>query len=94
MGEVPRSLHMDADISRRLDEEAQRQSVSADSIAEQAIERYLVDQDVERRILRQRAAEADKGVFISAEAMLRWMEELDDDIDAPAPKPDVFIPPR
>ncbi|MBX3570703.1 MAG: hypothetical protein KF914_21775 [Rhizobiaceae bacterium] len=90
MGEVPRSLRIDAELSRRLDEEARRQDVPADSIAEQAIERYLGDQEAERRILRERALAADRGVFISSEAMLRWLGELDDNIDAPAPAPDVF----
>lgn len=39
-------------------------------------------------------AQADKGVFISLEAMLDWMERLDANPDATPPEPDVFLPPR
>lgn len=91
MGEVPLSLHIKAETSRRLEDEAQRQDVSSDEIAEQAIDWYVESQERERQLLRERAAEADKGVFISSGAMLRWMEELETNIDAPAPAPDVFI---
>ena len=91
MGEVPLSLHVTAKLKGDLEQEAERQHVSADDIAEEAISWYIESQERERQILRERAAEADKGVFISSEAMLAWMEELETNIDAPAPKPDIFI---
>lgn len=90
MGEVPRSLHMDAELSRRLDEEARRQDVSADSIAEEAIEQYLDFEARKREMIRTALAEADKGVFISEEAMSRWVESWDTDNELPPPKPDIF----
>lgn len=52
----------------------------------------LLDRD--RGITGERIVEADKGAFISEEAMMRWMDLLEDDIEAPAPEPDVFFPPR
>jgi len=94
MGEVPLSLHIKAETNRRLKEEAQRQDVSADNIAEQAIDWYVESQELERQILQQRAAEADKGVFISSEAMLRWMKERLEGKKTPQPAPDVFLKPR
>ena len=35
-------------------------------------------------------AEADKGVFVSAEAVHRWMESWDTDNELPIPEPDIF----
>ena len=45
--------------------------------------------DVEERI-----AEADKGVFISSEAMLHWIESWGTENELPPPEPDVFLKPH
>jgi predicted transcriptional regulator len=94
MGEVPLSLHVTAKLKDNLEQEAQRQHVSADDIAEQAISWYIENQQRERQILRERAAEADKGVFVSSEAMLAWMEKRLKGEQAPPPQPDTFLKPR
>ena len=94
MGEVPLSLHVDAELKKKLEEEARSQNVSADDLAERAIESYLEVRGVEREILKQRIAEADKGVFISGEAMHRWIESWGTENELPPPEPDVFLPPR
>ncbi|HMM64085.1 MAG: hypothetical protein WA975_11325 [Mesorhizobium sp.] len=94
MGEVPLSLHVDAQLKERLDNEARLQNLSADDLAQRAIEDFLELQEREREILRERLAEADKGVFISGEAMHRWIESWGTDNELPPPEPDVFLPPR
>jgi predicted transcriptional regulator len=94
MGEVPLSLHVDAELKKKLEEEARSQNVSADDLAERAIESYLEVRGAEREILKQRIAEADKGVFISGEAMHRWIESWGTENELPPPEPDVFLPPR
>ena len=57
--------------------------------------RDLIRRDQERdvRDVRLQAAisEADKGAFISAEAIHRWMEQLDSDPDTEPPEADVFV---
>ncbi len=94
MGEVPLSLHVDAQLKERLDNEARLQNLSADDLAQRAIEDFLELQEREREILRERLAEADKGVFISGEAMHQWIESWGTDNELPPPEPDVFLPPR
>jgi predicted transcriptional regulator len=94
MGEVPLSLHVTAKLKGDLEQEAHLLHVSESEVVEKAVEFYLDQQALKRQILKEAAAEADKGVFISSEAMLAWMEELETDIDAPAPKPDIFLQPR
>jgi predicted transcriptional regulator len=55
---------------------------------------FLKTSETERRLLKERIAEANNGVFISSEAMLRWMESWGADNELPPPEPDVFLPPR
>ncbi|MBL8581994.1 MAG: hypothetical protein JNL61_07195 [Rhizobiaceae bacterium] len=55
---------------------------------------FLRRSPAERRLLKQRIAEADKGVFISGEAMHRWIESWGTENELPPPKLDVFLKPR
>ena len=65
--------------------------IEPEQLIQHAIRSYLDDQEIERKIMRERVAEADRGEFISEDAMLRWMDQLDEDINTPPPKPDVFL---
>lgn len=55
---------------------------------------FLRRSEAERKLLKERVAEADEGVFISAEAMHRWMGSWETDNELPPPVPDVFLKPR
>jgi len=92
MSEVPLSLHVKAELKQELEKEARLLKVSASEIAERAIASYLEVRGAEREVLRQRIAEADKGVFISGEAMHRWLESWDTENELPPPEPDIFLP--
>ena len=94
MGEVPLSLHVKAEVKQKLDDEERSQNVSPSDLVERAIESYLEIRQSEREVLRQRIAEADKGVFISGEAMHRWIGSWGTENELPPPEPDVFLPPR
>jgi predicted transcriptional regulator len=90
MGEVPLSLHVDTKLKEKLDNEARLQKVTADDVAQRAISSYLDYLEREREILRERIVEADKGIFISEEAMTRWVESWGTDHELPPPEPDIF----
>jgi len=94
MGEVPLSLHVDAELKRRLERESARTQESESEIAGRAIEDYFQRRDALLEMLKDAEAEADKGVFMSSEAVMEWLDRLDPDPNAPAPKPDIFLPPR
>lgn len=94
MGEVPLSLHVKADIKQKLEDEARSQNISASDLVARAIESYFEICESERELLRLRVAEADKGVFISGEAMHRWIASWGTENELPPPEPDVFLPPR
>ena len=84
------SMRMDADVKRRLEERAALEDRSAAYIANQAIEDFLVREDTMRTSIRAAIAEADKGVFISGEAVERWMERWADGHEEPFPEADIF----
>ena len=91
MSSVPFSLRLDPETRRRLDEEAERLDRSASYVAAKAIEGFLEARAAKRRALEEAVAEADKGVFVSSEAMARWMDSWDTDDELPPPEPDVFL---
>lgn len=94
MGEVPLSLHVKAEIKEELEQEARLLKVSESEIAERAIEAFLNLQAHKRDVIAAAAAEADKGVFISGEAMHRWIESWGTENELPPPEPDIFPPPK
>lgn len=40
--------------------------------------------------IRDALAEADKGIFVSSEAVHRWMESWDTENELPIPEPDIY----
>ena len=84
------SMRMDAKTKKALESEAQRRDRSAAYIAGEAIAAYLDKQAYKRECLLEAAAEADKGVFISEEALDRWMDSWGDENELPPPEPDIF----
>ncbi len=77
-----------------LEQEARWQEVSEADVATQALKAYLDRQAYKRAAIEEAVAEADKGVFISSEVMMAWLDRLETDPSAPPPEPDVFLPPR
>lgn len=94
MGEVPLSLHVSAETKRNLEREAALTRQSESEIAGEALEAYFRNREHLREALNEAIAEADKGVFISGEAMHRWIESWGTENELPPPEPDVFPPPR
>jgi predicted transcriptional regulator len=84
------SMRMDAKTKGALEAEAKLRDRSAAYIANKAIEDFLDKQVYKRESLRAAIEEADKGVFISGEAVERWMERWADGHDDPFPEPDIF----
>ena len=92
MATVPFSIRLDEDIKARLEREAELEDRSASYIVQKAVGQYLDGKEYFRREMEAAIAEADKGVFISGEAMHRWMESWDTENELPPPEPDIFPP--
>ena len=90
MNNVPFSLRLDPVLKSRLEEVAQSEDRSASYVATQAIESFLNARDAKRAEIEAALFEADKGIFVSQEAVHRWMESWDTDNELPMPEPDIF----
>ena len=84
------SLRIDAGLKKDLEREARREERSASWLAVKAIETMLRDRAEKREAIREAIAEADKGDFISQEAMDTWVSSWDTELELPPPEPDVF----
>lgn len=94
MASVPFPLRLEPELKHRLEEAAQNEDRSAADIASDAIEAYLDAKKFKRLAIEAALAEADKGVFVSSEAVHRWMASWDTDDELPMPEPDVFVTQR
>jgi predicted transcriptional regulator len=94
MSSVPFSLRLEPKVRSQLEQEAKSLDRSASYVATKAIESFLEARADRRRALEEAVAEADKGVFISEEAMHAWMESWDTENELPPPEPDVFLKKR
>jgi predicted transcriptional regulator len=90
MTTVPFSLSLDAATKARLDEEARGADRTAAELAAVAIELFLDARAARRKAIDEAVIEADKGVFVSQDAVARWMESWDDEAEPRLPEPDVF----
>jgi predicted transcriptional regulator len=90
MNAVPFSLRLDADLKEAVDAEAKREDRSASYVIQQATREYIDRKENFRSMVAALEAEADKGVFISGEAMDQWVESWDTDHELPPPEPDIF----
>lgn len=93
MPATPVSLRLDDDTRARLTAEAARLDRPAAQVATRAIRSWLNAQDALRRQIDAAVEEADRGVFISSEAVGAWMDSWDTERESPMPKPDVHLGP-
>ena len=91
MATVPFSVRLDEDVKARLDKEAVFEKRSSSYLAQVAIDEFLDAKEYKRECIREALAEAEKGVFISEEAVTKWVEAWGTDHELPPPKPDVFL---
>ncbi len=90
MASPPFSVRLSDEIKSRLEKEAERVDRSAGYLVQKAIEEFLDARDFFRSEMEAAIAEADKGVFISGEAVHKWMDSWDTENELPPPEPDIF----
>ena len=94
MATTPFSLRLDPILKKRLEKEAQKSKRTAGFIANHAIRSYFEGLDQFEREMDDAVKEADKGVFISGEAMHAWMASWGTENELPPPEPDIFPEPK
>ena len=90
MATVPFSLRIDRKLKAKLEKEAGIEDRSSAYVAQRAIAEFIARREAKRKALNEAFAEADKGVFISGEAVERWMASWGTDHELPMPEPDIF----
>lgn len=90
MPSVQLSVRMDPNIKMRLENEARLEDRSASYIIQKALDQYLSVKERRRQDLDDAIAEADKGIFVSGEAVERWVLSWDTEGELPEPEPDIF----
>jgi predicted transcriptional regulator len=90
MASVSFPLRLEPELKDRLEAAAKNEDRSTVEVASDAIEAYLDAQEFKRSEIEKALIEADKGVFISQEAMHRWIDSWDTENELPPPEPDIF----
>lgn len=85
------SMRLEPDLKEWLEEEAKLHDRSAGYIAAQAIATQKLRSESRRRMIDEAVLEADKGVFVSSEAVSAWMNSWGSENELPVPKPDIFL---
>lgn len=88
------SLRLEPELKDWLEVEAKRQKRSAGFLATEAIQHLKEMTEAKRQLIRDAVLEAEKGVFVSQEAVHAWMDSWDTEKELPMPEPDVFLKPR
>jgi RHH-type transcriptional regulator, rel operon repressor / antitoxin RelB len=85
------SLRLESDLKEWLEHEAQRLDRSAGYVAVQALQSFKSASDAKRQMIQEAIIEADKGEFVSEEAMTQWFLSLGTDHELPEPEVDVVL---
>ena len=86
-------LRIDAELKHRLELEAKREEGFASFLAIKAIESMLRDRAEKRAALRSAIQAADKGSFISRDAMDAWAASCGTDAETAPPPADLKFDP-
>ncbi len=84
------SMRLEPELRDWLDQEAKRKDRSAGYIATQAIRSLKQDMERKRQIIQQSMQDADRGEFVSEQAMTKWFLSLGTENELPEPEPDFF----
>lgn len=84
------SLRIPDKIKDRLDRLAGSTKRSRSFLASEALNEYLERHEWQIAAINDAVKEADKGVFVSQEAVSDWLTSWGTENELPAPKPDVF----
>ena len=89
MPSTPVSLRLDDATRARLAAEAERLDRPAAQVATRAIRSWLDSQDELRRQIDAAVEEADRGEFLSSEAVHAWMDTWETEREGSVPDPDI-----
>jgi predicted transcriptional regulator len=84
------TLRISPETKRELEEYARATQRSSAFIVKEALEAHLEERRAYLAAIEEAEREADEGVFVSGEAVLKWMRSWGTDNELPVPEPDIF----
>jgi predicted transcriptional regulator len=84
------SVRLPDDLRREVDEFAKASKRSRSFVVKEAVAAYMAEQRAYLAAIDEALKEADKGIFISGEAVDRWLASWGTDNELPMPEPDIF----
>lgn len=84
------SLRISGEMKERLDRLSSATNRSATSLAEEAIEDYLLQHELEIKGLDAAVERAEKGRFVSHDVVAGWLKSWGTADEGAAPKPDII----
>jgi predicted transcriptional regulator len=85
------TIRVEPELKQWFEQQAKRKDRSLGYVVVQSMEQTKRSSQARDQMIRDAMAEADKGVFISQEAVHKWMDSWDSDNELPLPEPDVFL---
>ncbi len=89
MGTAPYSIRLDDALRQSLEREAEIEERPPTQLAVRAIRSMLEAKAAKRAVIEAALEQADRGKFISAEAMNDWIDSWDTEDEVSAPKADI-----
>ena len=84
------SVRLPEELRREVDEFAKATKRSRSFVVKEAVAAFMEEQRAYEAAIEEGEREADKGVFISGEAVKRWLLSWGTDNELPCPEPDIF----
>lgn len=84
------SIRLPAETRRELEAYARAEKRSSAFIIKEAVEAHLAERRAYLAAIEGAEREADKGIFISGEAVFKWLESWGTENELPPPEPDIF----
>ena len=84
------SVRLSPETKQELDDYARATRRSSAFIVKEAVEAHLAERRAYLAAIDEAIKEADEGVFVSGEAVMRWLQSWGTGNELPPPEPDTF----
>lgn len=91
MANAQLSTFIPEELNTHLESFIQASHYSKSSIITTALAEYITRNEQKVRLLNKARKEADKGVFISQQAIETWLDSWGSEEECPAPEADIFL---
>jgi predicted transcriptional regulator len=88
------SVRLPPETKRELEEYARATKRSSAFIVKEAIEAHLAERRAYLAAIDEALKEAEEGVFVSGERVIKWLKSWGTEHELPPPEPDIFLKPK